>query len=94
MSLGPSEIFLVLIAVLLLFGGKRLPDVARSIGRGLAEVRRMTLDVKRELTVDPTEPPPRKPTDRQESSTPEPPEVKTDPAAQPRSSEGQSGSDS
>ena len=35
MSLGAPEIILILIAVLLLFGYKKLPDASRSIGRSL-----------------------------------------------------------
>ena len=35
MSLGPAEIGLVLLAVMLLFGYKKLPDASRSLGRSL-----------------------------------------------------------
>jgi sec-independent protein translocase protein TatA len=35
MSLGAPEIILIIIAVLLLFGYKKLPDASRSIGRSL-----------------------------------------------------------
>ena len=35
MNLGPMEIGLILLAVLLLFGYKRLPDASRSLGRSL-----------------------------------------------------------
>ena len=35
MNLGPAEIGLVLIAVMLLFGYKKLPDASRSLGRSL-----------------------------------------------------------
>ncbi|RZU33350.1 Sec-independent protein translocase subunit TatA [Blastococcus saxobsidens] len=35
MNLGPMEIGLVLLAVLLLFGYKKLPDASRSLGRSL-----------------------------------------------------------
>lgn len=64
MSLGASELFLVMLVVLLLFGGKKLPETARQIGRGIAELRRSYLDVKREVTssLDPTETQIRKPT--------------------------------
>jgi len=39
-SLGPQEIVLILIAVLLLFGAKRLPELGRSLGQGMREFRR------------------------------------------------------
>lgn len=51
MSLGASELFLVLLAILLLFGGKRLPELARNLGRGAAEFRRATAEIKREISV-------------------------------------------
>ena len=35
MNLGPVEIGLILLAVLLLFGYRKLPDAARSLGRSL-----------------------------------------------------------
>ncbi|MBU6213230.1 MAG: Sec-independent protein translocase subunit TatA [Actinomycetales bacterium] len=45
-SLGGPEILLLLAAILLLFGAKRLPDAARGLGRSLrilkAETRGMT----------------------------------------------------
>ena len=39
-SLGPQEIILILIAALLLFGAKRLPELGRSLGQGMREFRR------------------------------------------------------
>jgi sec-independent protein translocase protein TatA len=35
MNLGPMEIALILLAILLLFGYKKLPDASRSLGRSL-----------------------------------------------------------
>lgn len=49
MNLGASEIFLVVLIVLLLFGGRRLPELARRIGKGLAEFRRATQQIQHEI---------------------------------------------
>ena len=38
-SLGPWEILLILIVVLILFGAKRLPELARGLGKGINEFR-------------------------------------------------------
>jgi sec-independent protein translocase protein TatA len=38
-NIGPLEIAVVLIVVLLIFGPKRLPDLGRSMGRGMREFK-------------------------------------------------------
>ena len=39
-SLGPGELILILAVVLLLFGAKRLPEMARSLGRSSKEFKK------------------------------------------------------
>jgi TatA/E family protein of Tat protein translocase len=48
-SVGPTEILVVLIIALLVFGPQKLPEVGRSIGRGLREFRRASDEVKEQL---------------------------------------------
>ena len=43
------ELLLVLIAILLLFGAKRLPEIARSVGKSMEEFRRAARDVTDEI---------------------------------------------
>lgn len=38
-GLGPMEIFLIVLALLLLFGGKKLPELMRGAGRGIREFK-------------------------------------------------------
>jgi sec-independent protein translocase protein TatA len=58
MSLGPMELIFIFLVVLLLFGAKRIPEIARGIGRGIREFKDATSDIKRELDIDePTTPP-------------------------------------
>ena len=56
MSLGPTEILLIFLAILLLFGAKRIPEIARGLGKGIREFKDATNDIKNELTV-PDSPP-------------------------------------
>lgn len=38
-SLGPLEIILIIVAIILLFGAKKLPELAKGIGQGLKEFK-------------------------------------------------------
>ena len=46
---GP-EIFIILIVILLLFGSKKIPEVAKGLGKGLKEFKKATDDIKNEIT--------------------------------------------
>ena len=48
--MGGSEILLILLAVLVLFGADKLPEFARSLGKGLREVKKATDEIKDEIT--------------------------------------------
>jgi len=48
MSLGPWEIVLVVLVIIILFGGKKIPELARGLGKGLREFRKTTKDLKDE----------------------------------------------
>jgi sec-independent protein translocase protein TatA len=48
MNFGLPEILVVLVIVLLLFGGKRLPELARGMGKALSEFRKGIKDVTEE----------------------------------------------
>lgn len=63
MSLGITEITLILIVILLLFGGKRIPELARAFGRATAEykkaknlIKKEAEDIKDSLTEDTEKP--------------------------------------
>ncbi len=44
--LGFTEILFILVLALLLFGPRRLPELGRTLGRGLAEFRRASTDLR------------------------------------------------
>jgi TatA/E family protein of Tat protein translocase len=47
--LGFPEMLFILVLALLIFGPKRLPEVGRTIGKGMAQFRRATTDLKRTI---------------------------------------------
>jgi sec-independent protein translocase protein TatA len=48
-DIGGGELLVVFAAILLLFGGKRLPSIARSIGKATENLRRASQDFKDQL---------------------------------------------
>lgn len=49
MSIGPAEIVIVLVIALLVFGPSRLPQMGRSLGRGVREFKKAAETAKQEL---------------------------------------------
>jgi TatA/E family protein of Tat protein translocase len=50
--LGFTEIAFIFILALLIFGPKKLPEIGRTVGRGLAEFRKATTDLKRSINTE------------------------------------------
>ncbi|MCD7780976.1 MAG: twin-arginine translocase TatA/TatE family subunit [Candidatus Gastranaerophilales bacterium] len=48
MSLGITEITLILVVILLLFGGKRIPELARALGKASYEYKKAKSIIKKE----------------------------------------------
>ncbi|MDX9921921.1 MAG: Sec-independent protein translocase protein TatB [Syntrophales bacterium] len=51
-GIGMTELVVILVVALIIIGPKKLPDLAKSLGKGLAEFRRAADDVKESLHVD------------------------------------------
>jgi sec-independent protein translocase protein TatA len=82
MNLGPAEILVILFVALVVFGPKRLPDVARQVGAAMRELRRMQDSVKAELdTVINPDVPPTSVAETEEPPALEEPDHSTLPAA-------------
>ena len=81
-NLGFPEIMIILVIVLLLFGAKRIPEIAGSMGKGIKEFKKNINEATREIDDWPprydTRPNPsdmdatRRPVDRAEENRPEP----------------------
>jgi sec-independent protein translocase protein TatB len=51
-GIGSTELIVILVVALLVLGPKKLPEIARSLGKGMAEFRRMSTDVKRTIEME------------------------------------------
>ncbi|NGM67169.1 twin-arginine translocase TatA/TatE family subunit [Sphingobacterium sp. SGR-19] len=50
LNIGTQEMILIVIVILLLFGGKKLPELARGLGRGIREFKDASDGIKREIS--------------------------------------------
>lgn len=64
-GLGTPEIILICFVILLLFGAKRLPDLARGLGKSIREFKKASSeaenDIRQAIDEQPKTPPPTKP---------------------------------
>lgn len=49
---GGFELVIIFLVVLLVFGAKRIPEIARGVGKGIREFKDATSEIKREINVD------------------------------------------
>ena len=66
-GIGMPELLVILVVALVVLGPKRLPEIARSLGRGMAEFRRASNEFSRTISASIEEtpqppPPPQQPT--------------------------------
>lgn len=50
LNMSGGEIFIILLFILIFFGSKRIPEFARTLGKGMREVRNATDSIKKEIT--------------------------------------------
>lgn len=53
-GIGIQELLLILLVVLLLFGARRIPDVAAGLGRGIRDFKKALRDTEDEISRDVT----------------------------------------
>ena len=51
LAIGPWQIALIVVVVLLLFGGKKIPELMRGLGSGIKEFKDASKDEKNDFTV-------------------------------------------
>jgi sec-independent protein translocase protein TatA len=51
-QIGFSELIVIFLIVLLLFGARRLPEIGKSLGSGIREFKKAAKEIQREASVD------------------------------------------
>lgn len=46
MNFGPSEIFLVVLVIVIFFGAKKIPELAQGLGKGIREFRKAAREIE------------------------------------------------
>ena len=85
LGLSGGELIVVLVAILILFGAKRIPEFAKGLGQGIKEFKKASTDVTNEfhnaMNQEPPPPPPTPPAPRPVST----PETAAPPSTVPKS---------
>ncbi|MBU2492754.1 MAG: twin-arginine translocase TatA/TatE family subunit [Bacteroidetes bacterium] len=51
-SLGAGEIILIVVAILILFGAKKIPEFAKGIGKGMREFKKAVKEVEDDIKIE------------------------------------------
>ena len=76
---GGMELVIIFLVILLVFGAKRIPEIAQGLGKGIREFKDATSDIKKEMTTP--APPPQQ--QIQQAAVPPPVYVAPSPVAEP-----------
>ena len=52
-SLGSQEIIIIALVILLLFGGKKIPELMRGLGKGVSQFKKGMKDIEEEINAEP-----------------------------------------
>jgi sec-independent protein translocase protein TatA len=72
-GIGMPELLVILVVALIVLGPKRLPEIARSLGKGMAEFRRASNEFSRTISAS-IEEPPHQPAPPQQPTPPKAPD--------------------
>lgn len=92
-GIGMTEVLVVLVVALLVLGPNKLPELARSLGRGMGEFRRASNDLRNSLTAIDDPPPQAQPQPPPRSTAPTSPPM-PGPSEQPQPAPSPSAGDS
>jgi sec-independent protein translocase protein TatA len=49
LAIGPWQIVLIVLVVLLMFGGKKIPELMKGLGKGISEFKKGKNDIEKDL---------------------------------------------
>ena len=52
-SLGSQEIIIIALVILLLFGGKKIPELMRGLGKGVSQFKKGMNDIEEQVNAEP-----------------------------------------
>jgi sec-independent protein translocase protein TatA len=52
MGLGTTEIILIALVILVLFGAKKIPELMQGLGKGIREFKKAASDIESDLTIE------------------------------------------
>ena len=52
-NLGSTEIIIIALVILLLFGGKKIPELMRGLGKGVSQFKKGMNDIEQEINAEP-----------------------------------------
>jgi len=67
-NMGPGEILLIFLLIIILFGAKRLPELARSLGKSIKEFKHATQGLKDEFDLNKIDDKPQQSAQQQDTS--------------------------
>jgi sec-independent protein translocase protein TatA len=51
-NLGTTEVIIIILVILVLFGAKKIPDLAQGLGKGIREFKKAVKDVEEDIKKD------------------------------------------
>jgi len=51
-GIGTTELIIIMFIILLIFGAKKLPELAKGLGKGIREFKKASNDIQEELSMD------------------------------------------
>jgi sec-independent protein translocase protein TatA len=54
-GIGTTELIIIMFIILLIFGAKKLPELAQGLGKGIREFKKASNEIQEELKIDDTD---------------------------------------